>query len=134
MRAKYQGAGGAFDLAGELFERYAASAQTNARDTDAMIRQMPRLFDVHFQKEKTAFLLLRSSFLLLSIALDRRARRIGCRIRSHRRPPPIPISLFSKDPAYVISQVSSFQPSIQILRPLVPMIGCGGHAPQRRTS
>ena len=54
MHAKYQGASGAFHLAEELFERYAASGQTNAHDTNAMIPQMLWPFDVHFQKEKTA--------------------------------------------------------------------------------
>jgi hypothetical protein len=86
LPAKYRGASGAFRLAEELFERYAASGQTNAHDTSAMIQQTLRPFDVHSQKERMAFWLLRSSSLLLSDALDHLDRRIGYRIPHHRRP------------------------------------------------
>jgi hypothetical protein len=50
MHAKYQGVSGAFHSAAELFEKCAASAQTNVRGTSATNPKMLQLFDAHFQK------------------------------------------------------------------------------------
>jgi hypothetical protein len=62
MHAKYRDASEAYPLKVELFGKYADSGRIDARDISAMIQRMLQPFDIHFQKERTVFSQLHSSF------------------------------------------------------------------------
>ena len=55
MRAKCQDASGVIHSEEGQSEKCVESGRINAPDTIAMIPQKPKLFGIHFQKERTAF-------------------------------------------------------------------------------